>query len=1340
MKKNVIALLLSVVLATGSIGTVPVMAAETVVQDEALGETEEAGDAALASEEVEDAEADAEQQIEAAPETSTEVAEEEPEQDQEEPAGEGEEQEKETLEEPEESAVESDTSAAIAGVEDAEDAKADAEQQDESLPETSTEVAEEEPEKGQGETLEEPEKPDMESDTSAAIFGTGEPEDAEADAEQQAESDSETSTEVAEEEPEQRQKETAVEDKEQQEETLEEPVESGVESDTSAAIAGTEEAAAAEEELLVGEAKLVGDVVDSGICGGDATWKLTGTDSDLTLTISGSGEMKDFDKSSIPWETKKDKIKTIVVEDGITSVGNYAFYSLNNTTSVSLGGKVSSIGFYAFSNCVSLKSVTIPGSMIYISDCAFEDCTSLASITIPDGVTSIGYNTFADCSSLISITIPDGVKEIRDCAFENCRSLKNVTIPDSVMSIGDGVFGSCSSLTSVRIPDSVTSIGFGVFSACSSLTSVRIPESVTSIENYTFYGCSSLMSVTIPDSVTSIGSEAFRNCSSLASITIPDGVTSIGSEAFRDCSSLKSITVPDSVISIGSEAFRGCSSLKSITIPDGVTRIENNAFCGCSSLVSITIPNRVTSIGEFAINSCSSLKSVRIPVSVTSIGYYAFFGCRNLKTVYYDGTKAEWDAIEKDDSRLDINNLVLHTSDGVFGSVRAEKIALNKTSATLVKGASLQLKATVTPEDAADRTVTWKSSNTKVATVTSTGKVKAVSAGTTTITAMTGEGKLKASCTIKVVNPYTINFNKNATKATLKTSSKKVNPGSAIGELPTPNYSGYYFLGWYTDRSGGTKVTPSTKPTKNMTLYAHWVVRKSIKKATVKVGSCMYTGKWCKPSVAVMLGTKTLKKYEDYSITYSNCLDAGSKGVIKITGKGRYKDSISRTFTVSKCSMGEKYISAELSKTTYNYTGKAIKPGITVYLNGRYKLTKGKDYKVTYKNNIEPGKATVQITGMGNFESKSRYFTFTIAKLNQPIKLSRTSLSLQYKNIGTTYDATATGVKESAGMSVSSSNTSVATVSGSSGKYKIKIKGCGKTNIIFKTNKATKHYKITSIKLPITVADRKMPTISLPQQAYDLDIGDAEFNLMATTDSDGSLTYTSSDVDIVNVDNIGKVTLTGNKEGAVIITITSKATVNYKENTASVSINVTNNRLYWPVRKADSEKTPLRVIGKKPGDIVAGRSHRGIDIANSEGAHWYSATDGTIHLVLRGCITNGNGDHSGCNPNHPKMAASSNKYGTVCNDGFGNGVVVKSVIDGKTYYFQYAHMNSVSESLKEGDEIKKGTYLGEVGDRGFSFGPHAHFEVDLETTPGSYWGSPVNNNPESEECVFKYKY
>ena len=341
-------------------------------------------------------------------------------------------------------------------------------------------------------------------------------------------------------------------------------------------------------------------------------------------------------------------LTSVTISDGVTSIGEYAFYGCSSLTSVAIPDSVKSIGKYAFSGCKSLRSVTIPDGVTSIVSYTFSGCNGLTSVTIPNSVTSIVSAAFLGCKSLTSVMIPNSVTSIGQNAFHGCISLTSMTIPDSVTSIGDTAFKNCSSLTSVTIPDSVTRISSGAFYNCSSLTSVVIPVSVTSIGGSAFYNCSSLTSVVIPDSVTSIDYSAFSGCSSLTSVVIPDSVTKIPEYAFSVCSSLRSVVIPDSVTSIGSGAFYECSSLRSVVIPDGVTEIPEYAFSGCSSLTNVTIPDGVTKIPDFAFGGCSSLISVTIPDSVTSIDYYAFDGCSSLKTVYYTGSKEDWQAINFD--------------------------------------------------------------------------------------------------------------------------------------------------------------------------------------------------------------------------------------------------------------------------------------------------------------------------------------------------------------------------------------------------------------------------------------------------------------------------------------------------------------------------------------------------------------------------------------------------------------------------------------------------------------------------------------------------------------------
>ena len=251
-----------------------------------------------------------------------------------------------------------------------------------------------------------------------------------------------------------------------------------------------------------------------------------------------------------------DSLTSITIPDSVEQIGTNPFTVCSALKSISVSPEhpyfatIDGVLFrkadkalISYPAGISSSTYTIPQGITAIGDSAFYYCDSLTSVSIPDSVTSIGDNAFYFCESLTSVTIPDSVTAIGDSAFSYCDSLTSVSIPDSVTAIGDEAFYSCSSLTSVTIPDSVTAIGDSAFSYCDSLTSVSIPDSVTAIGNRAFYYCKSLTSVSIPDSVTAIGDSAFSSCESLTSVTIPDSVTSIGDYAFGDCSNL-TLTVP----------------------------------------------------------------------------------------------------------------------------------------------------------------------------------------------------------------------------------------------------------------------------------------------------------------------------------------------------------------------------------------------------------------------------------------------------------------------------------------------------------------------------------------------------------------------------------------------------------------------------------------------------------------------------------------------------------------------------------------------------------------------------------------------------------------------------
>lgn len=259
------------------------------------------------------------------------------------------------------------------------------------------------------------------------------------------------------------------------------------------------------------------EVATSGTCGETLTWTL---DENGVLTVSGTGAMTN---GGAPWYDLRSSVLSVVIEDGVTSIGKNAFY-----------------------NCNALTNITIPDSVTSIGVQAFMDCSSLAEITIPDSVTQIGWSAFSACTSLTSVNIPDGLTVIEMSLFGGCTSLTSITLPDSITTIGMGAFDGCSSLASINIPDGVTWISDALFARCASLTGIAIPDSVTAIGMKAFYGCTSLAEITVPDSVTSINAEAFSGCTALSEITVPESVASIGENAFYGCTSLVSLTVMNS--------------------------------------------------------------------------------------------------------------------------------------------------------------------------------------------------------------------------------------------------------------------------------------------------------------------------------------------------------------------------------------------------------------------------------------------------------------------------------------------------------------------------------------------------------------------------------------------------------------------------------------------------------------------------------------------------------------------------------------------------------------------------------------------------------------------------
>jgi hypothetical protein len=369
-------------------------------------------------------------------------------------------------------------------------------------------------------------------------------------------------------------------------------------------------------------------------CGYRGSSVIATLEDDGTLIVSGTGAIRNFrrsDKVFPPWHDFKGSITNVIIEDGVTTVGEEAFWGLTALKSVTIGESVTKIGRRAFENCTGLTSVTIGEEVTKIEAWAFDSCISLTSVAIPRSVKSIDELVFIGCDRLTSINVAadndiysseDGVlyNKNKTLLIKYPQNRQGVyIIPPSVTKIEEGAFwGRRIALTSIAVAEGNTrySAADGVlFNKSKTILeqyprgrvgAYKIPNGVTSIEDRAFASCYGLTSVAIPNSIAYIGKRAFIACTSLTSITIPNSVTRIRKLAFAFCTGLTSITISNSVTRIGDQAFYGCTGLTYVTIPESVIEIGHDVFSRCVGLTSVIIlnPDPPRTLGAFTSRAC----------------------------------------------------------------------------------------------------------------------------------------------------------------------------------------------------------------------------------------------------------------------------------------------------------------------------------------------------------------------------------------------------------------------------------------------------------------------------------------------------------------------------------------------------------------------------------------------------------------------------------------------------------------------------------------------------------------------------------------------------------------
>ncbi len=439
---------------------------------------------------------------------------------------------------------------------------------------------------------------------------------------------------------------------------------------------------------LIPTKTIMADTVASGDCGNKLTWSL---DNSGTLTISGSGDMWNWNDKEVPWVDYRNDIRSVVFSGSITSIGRYAFGRCPNLTNVVIPSSVKTIGQWAFAFDYGLLNVVIPNGVTSIGWDAFRQCTSLTSVTIPNSVETIGDCQFYGCTKLKYVTLSTKLSYLDKQIFDGCTSLESVEIPSGVTSIGDKCFNGCKSLGSIIIPNDVTAIGTNAFSGCTGLTSIAVNKNVYSQEafpelsadlfhyyyniTYTNDGNGTVsgknksfgtdvvdfkitpgsyyeldkLTLTNDDMVIELkpslsGKYIMPDVDGNALINATFKPTVIDSGECGDGTNAGNVTwvlEGDGTLTISGNGgtryygeaynppwYKYRDKISKVKIIGNITRIGKKAFNGCTKIASVELPENLKYIGPYAFNSCSSLRNIVIPNSVTTIDAYAFYGTK----------------------------------------------------------------------------------------------------------------------------------------------------------------------------------------------------------------------------------------------------------------------------------------------------------------------------------------------------------------------------------------------------------------------------------------------------------------------------------------------------------------------------------------------------------------------------------------------------------------------------------------------------------------------------------------------------------------------------------------
>lgn len=701
--------------------------------------------------------------------------------------------------------------------------------------------------------------------------------------------------------------------------------------------------------------------VASGSCGDSVFWEL---DSSGVLTISGTGKMSDYSSygtNVVPWKDNKASIKSVVIENGVTAVGEYAFDDCPNLTAVTMADSVEYLYDYAFRNCAALKSVSFSDSLRWICEACFMDCTALADVVLPEELSDIGDDAFANCKSLSEIVLPDSVNEISSGVFEG-SGIRKVSISARLKSVGYKAFADCTKLTEITfrgnsaeglqgfgfddnifknvtatayyplsnntwVPDcfqdyggSIKWVGYGAFDfgklAPSGTCGKGLKWKITADGELVISGVGDMEDYTVLDDPYNYP-PWYEYSAGIKRITVENGVTSIGDGAFFFMINMTEIDLPTSIIRFGEDVFYYCTSLKRFYVPAGVGVVPKGLLANCTKLESVTIAQGITAIGTGAFAGCESLKTIDIPSSVTSIGALAFEFCESFTEITIPDSVTSID----DGCFSWCSNLKTVKLSNRLGAIPRQAFFVCPSLEKLI----IPVSVTQIGEEAFGYYTPWDD-------------------GPTLTVEFDG-------------NPP--EFHENAFSYSLVALRYPVTD-TAWSALASKKSD-----------FGASKIT-----------YSSYFPQSSILdcELTLTPASFFYDGTAKKPAVKLTLHGRTLVQGTDYTVEFSNNVNAGSASV-RIIGKDSFSDTMRSNFTIAPADPILTFAEKSVTKVE----------GAQAFTN---QLTKTTDGTITYSS-ANPGVATVdQSTGKVSVVGSGTTIIKATASAGKNYKLGYASYTL----------------------------------------------------------------------------------------------------------------------------------------------------------------------------------------------------------------------------------------------------------------------------------------------------------------------------------------------------------